>query len=40
MDVSRMTEEGWKYNIELVDGIRRTYDWFLDNVGNVKEVKL
>jgi GDP-L-fucose synthase len=40
MDVSRMTEEGWKYNIELVDGIRRTYDWFLNNVGNVKEVKL
>jgi GDP-L-fucose synthase len=40
MDVSRMTEEGWKYSIELEDGIRRTYDWFLDNIEEVKEVKL
>jgi len=40
MDVSRMKEAGWKYSIELEDGIRSTYEWFLENEGEVKEVKL
>tara|TARA_R110000824_G_scaffold104214_6_gene247338 strand:- start:7457 stop:8431 length:975 start_codon:yes stop_codon:yes gene_type:complete len=29
MDVSRLARLGWKYSIELEDGIRDTYDWFL-----------
>lgn len=40
MDVSRMKEAGWEYNIELEDGIRSTYKWFLENVEEIKEVKL
>jgi len=40
MDVSRMKEAGWTYSIELEDGIRSTYEWFLENVDRVKEVKL
>jgi GDP-L-fucose synthase len=40
MDVSRMKEAGWTYNIELEDGIRSTYEWFLGNIGDIKEVKL
>jgi GDP-L-fucose synthase len=40
MDVSRMKEAGWEYSIELEDGIRSTYEWFLDNVEDIKEVKL
>ncbi len=40
MDVSRMKEEGWEYTIELEEGIRSTYDWFLENIENIKEVKL
>ena len=40
MDVSRMKEAGWEYNIDLEDGIRSTYEWFLENEGEVKEVKL
>jgi GDP-L-fucose synthase len=40
MDVSRMKEAGWTYSIELEDGIRSTYEWFLENEGEVKEVKL
>ncbi len=40
MDVSRMKEEGWEYTIELEEGIQSTYEWFLENIENIKEVKL
>jgi GDP-L-fucose synthase len=40
MDVSKMKEIGWQYSIELEEGIIRTYQWFLDNIENFKEVKL
>jgi GDP-L-fucose synthase len=31
LDVSKMRELGWQSTISLRDGIRRTYDWFLQN---------
>ena len=40
MDVSKMTQIGWKYTTELEDGIQKTYEWFLENIDNLKEVKL
>jgi GDP-L-fucose synthase len=40
MDVSKMKAMGWQYNIELEEGIQKTYDWFLENIKNFKEVKL
>lgn len=40
MDVSKMKEVGWQYSTELEDGIKKTYLWFLDNIDNIKEVKL
>lgn len=40
MDVNRMKNEGWEYTIELEDGIRLTYEWFLENIDEIKEVKL
>lgn len=40
MDVSRMKDAGWEYSIELEDGIRATYEWFLENVDVIKEVKM
>jgi GDP-L-fucose synthase len=40
MDVSKMTEAGWKAKIELENGIKDTYQWFLNNVNEFKEVKL
>ena len=40
MDVSRMKDAGWSYSIELEEGIRSTYEWFLENEGVIKEVKL
>lgn len=40
MDVSKLTEEGWKAKINLEDGINTTYKWFLANQDTFKEVKL
>ena len=40
MDVSKMKEIGWEYLTELEDGIKKTYAWFLENIENIKEVKL
>jgi len=40
MDVSKMKELGWKHQIELEEGIKLTYDWFLTNHRNFKEVKI
>ncbi|MCU1389960.1 MAG: fcl, partial [Ilumatobacteraceae bacterium] len=30
LDVTKLTMLGWQPKIELVDGIRTTYEWFLD----------
>jgi GDP-L-fucose synthase len=40
MDVSKMIVAGWKARISLEDGIEMTYNWFLKNTENYKEVKL
>jgi GDP-L-fucose synthase len=40
MDVSKMNALGWKHQIELEDGIKLTYNWFLSNHQNFKEVKI
>lgn len=40
MDVSRMKEAGWTYNIELKNGIKATYEWFLENLDKIKEVEI
>ncbi len=40
MDISKMHDLGWKHQVELEDGIRKTYNWFLENIENYKEVKL
>ncbi len=31
IDVSRLTAMGWKYNVDLEEGLRRTYNWYQDN---------
>lgn len=40
MDVSKMTNAGWKAKIGLEEGIRSTYEWFLQNQDSFKEVKI
>lgn len=40
MDISKMHELGWKHQVNLEAGIKKTYDWFLENVNAFKEVKM
>ena len=38
MDTSKLQQNGWSSSISLQDGIQRTYDWFLINVNELREV--
>ncbi|GLB48651.1 GDP-L-fucose synthase family protein [Neptunitalea lumnitzerae] len=40
MDVSKMNNVGWKHKVDLEEGIELTYNWFLANQNDFKEVKL
>ncbi|MBB4802516.1 GDP-L-fucose synthase [Flavobacterium nitrogenifigens] len=37
MDVSRMHNIGWKHQVNLEEGIQKTYNWFLENIESFKE---
>ena len=36
LDVSRLRQLGWQAKIELMDGLRQTYQWFLDAQGQLR----
>ena len=40
MDVSKMADAGWRASTDLDNGIKKTYDWFLENKNDFKQVKL
>ncbi len=40
MDVSKMHQLGWKHQIGLEEGITKTYQWFLENLNNFKQLKM
>lgn len=40
MDVSKMHTLGWKHQVNLEDGIKKTYNWFLNNLNDYKELKM
>jgi GDP-L-fucose synthase len=40
LDVSKMASQGWHSAIDLEEGISQTYQWFLANSNQIKEVKL
>jgi GDP-L-fucose synthase len=40
MDISKMHALGWKHQVQLEAGIQKTYAWFLENAGKLKEVKM
>ena len=31
MDITKIKEAGWNYKIELEEGLRKTYNWYLEN---------
>ncbi|PSU68074.1 GDP-fucose synthetase [Photobacterium phosphoreum] len=37
MDVSRLVNLGWRYNVSLEDGLTHTYQWFIDNQNNFRK---
>ena len=40
MDISKMHALGWKHQTNLEEGIQKTYDWFLENVDQYKQLKM
>ena len=40
LDVSKMAEVGWRSQIKLEDGIKSTYEWYLENAYSLKKVKI
>ncbi len=36
LDVSRINKLGWKSRIDLENGIRQTYNWYLDNLNHLR----
>jgi GDP-L-fucose synthase len=40
LDVSKMTAQGWKAKISLEEGVKSTYQWFLENTSSYKQVKI
>ena len=40
MDISKMRDLGWSYSTELTEGIEKTYQWFLENIKDLKQIKL
>jgi len=39
LDVSKMYNLGWKPQLNLEQGIQKTYDWFLENLEDIKKSK-
>ena len=40
LDVSRLHAAGWKHSTELKEGLHHTYQWFLNNTNDLKEVRI
>jgi GDP-L-fucose synthase len=40
MDVSKLKKEGWQATTNLEEGLKITYEWFLENQESFKEVKI
>ena len=40
MDSKKLNDMGWTHKIHLKDGIKMTYKWFIENIKNLKNVKI
>ena len=38
LDVSRLDRMGWKSSVSLFDGLKKTYQWFLEHVAELRSV--
>ena len=39
LDTSKLNEKGWKYNIDLENGIKQTYSWYKQNQNKLRKIK-
>ena len=39
-DVSKLNSLGWNHTVELIEGVEKTYDWFLNHTEKIRQVKL
>lgn len=40
MNVDKMKNAGWQSSVSILEGIKKTYDWFVANTDNYKEIKI
>ena len=40
MDSSKLSDKGWKSGIDIENGIKTTYKWFLSHIDSFKELKI
>lgn len=40
MDVTKIKQAGWESKIELTEGIKNTYSWFLENIESYKKIQI
>ena len=38
MNTELLLNEGWKYTLDLEEGIKKTYDWFVENQSGIKRL--
>ena len=38
LDVSKLNSLGWNYSINLKEGLRDTYEWYLDNIETCRSI--
>jgi len=31
IDVTRLSDMGWEYSVDIKDGLSKTYEWYLEN---------
>ena len=39
-DVSKLNSLGWNHTVDLIEGVEKTYDWFLNHTEKIRQVKL
>jgi GDP-L-fucose synthase len=37
LDISKIKNTGWEASIKLEDGLKKTYEWYKENLGNIKQ---